>query len=121
MGRVRRFALALLLWQYARRNTTLVRVLAFALAAFGLGPSVLPPKAIAQANPATQAPAKYPEIALAFVPERGRLGHGGASGERNKVQVDIPIQLSGPNPDLLYWQIAAITITPEGGEPWSCR
>jgi len=111
-------AIALLLWQYATRHTTLVRASAFGLFAIGTIPSFLPPKPITPG--AAPAPTKYPEITAGFASER-RPTPEGFAGMQDKVQVDLPIQLSGRDRNLLDWNLAAVRITPEIGEPWTSQ
>jgi hypothetical protein len=108
---------AIIVWQYGSRRTTVARAVAVALVIFEMGSAILPPKAIAR----TGETPRHPEIRFAFAGDRAPLGPGGASGERNKVPVCIPVQLVGTDRDLLDWHIAAITIVPEQGEPWTER
>ncbi len=113
-------ALALLLWQYARRGTAPARAFVVAAYALNLASSFwstrpIPPAVWERAVPA----ARYPEVAVTFAPARGRLNRLGASGAPNKVQIDIPIELTGRKRDLLRYDIAAVSIQPEHGNAWS--
>jgi hypothetical protein len=58
-------------------------------------------------------------VAAAFFPARGRLNRRDASGAPNKVQIDIPIELTGRKRDLLRYDIAALSMEPEHGVAWS--
>jgi len=110
--------LSLLLWQYARRRTAVVRAVVIALLAWGLISSAWPPRAVARATAAQPPvpPAEYPEIAVVFAPEHGRPNRPGLS---SGIDVFIPIELTGRNRELLLYQLGAVSITPEGGEAWS--
>jgi hypothetical protein len=109
--------LAIILWQYASRRTVVARTAAIAFLLIEFASTALPPKAIAR----TAETPRHPEIRFAFAADRAPLGPAGSSGERDKVQVCIPVELIGRDRDLLDWQIAAITIVPEHGEGWTQR
>jgi hypothetical protein len=112
-------AMALLLWLYARRRTGAARAILAAVLVWGLVESAWAPPAIAWAAQKQPAPAEHPEIAVVFAPQRGGLGMFGASGVKDKVQVDIPIELTGRGRDLLDVEMASVSILPEHGAAWS--
>jgi hypothetical protein len=112
-------AMALLLWLYARRRTGAARAIVAAVLVWGLVESAWAPPAIAWAAQNEAAPAEHPEIAVVFAPQRGGLGMFGASGVKDKVQVDIPIELTGCGRDLLDVEMASVSILPEHGAAWS--
>jgi hypothetical protein len=123
---------ALVLWQYARRQTGAVRAIVAALLVWGVVSSAWPTKAIAFAPPQPPAPPVYPEIAVSYAAERSNLvgskahepttalandsvGTAGASGMLDTVPVAIPIQLTGWKRDLLDVEMAAVRIEPARG------
>jgi hypothetical protein len=112
-------AMALLLWLYACRRTGAARAILAAVLVWALVQSGWPPHAIAWAPPNQLAPAEHPEIALVFAPQRGRLGMAGASNLNDKVQVDIPIELTGRGRDLLDVEMASVSVQPERGAAWT--
>jgi hypothetical protein len=105
--------LALVAWQYARRRTALVRV---AIAGFGVAGLALamwqrPTKAI----PPTP---EHPEFAARFDFQRAPLDRESATGTRNKVQVDLPIEFTGRKREQVEWDLASLCFVPEGGPEW---
>ena len=112
-------AMALLLWLYAHRRTGAARAILAAVLVWGLVESAWPPPAIAWAAQKQPAPAEHPEIAVVFAPQRGGLGMFGASGVKDKVQVDIPIELTGRGRDLLDVEMASVSVQPERGAAWT--
>jgi hypothetical protein len=113
-------ALALVLWQYARRRTAHARAIVLAAYALNLASTIWSARPILPAVWESNVPdARYPDVAVAFAPARGRLSRLGASGAPNKVQIDIPIELTGRKRDLLRYDIAAVRIQPAQGSAWS--
>jgi hypothetical protein len=112
-------ATALLLWLYARRRTGAARAILAAVLVWALLQSAWPPPAIARAPRNEAAPPEHSEIAVVFAPQRGGLGMTGASGLIDKVQVDIPIELTGRDRDLLDVEMASVSVQPERGAAWS--
>ncbi len=56
---------------------------------------------------------------MVYKPERGRLDHSRAPGARDKVRVDIPIDVMGRNRDLLDVYLVAVRADTERGAPWT--
>jgi hypothetical protein len=111
--------MALLLWLYARRRTTVARAIVLAALAWSLVDTAWPPSAIAWASQKQLAPAEYPEVAVVFAPEHGHLGMAGATSLKGKVQVDIPIAWTGRNRDLLDAEMASVSVSPERSAAWT--
>jgi hypothetical protein len=105
---------AVLLWQYARRQTAVARgaLLLFAAAAFA---SIALPRGASAPPPY---PDRYPDIAVRFDALRGRMGSRGVSGIPNRVQLDLPLELAGWSPDLLRSDLAYVALEPERGAVW---
>jgi hypothetical protein len=115
-------ALALLLWQYARRRTAYSRAVVLAAYALNLASTIWSARPIPPAVwESVVADTRYPEVAVTFYPGRARLNRRYASGAPNKVQIDIPIELTGRKRDLLRYDVAALSIEPEHGDAWSSR
>jgi hypothetical protein len=112
-------AMALLLWLYARRRTGAARAIVAAVVVWALVQSAWPPRAVAWAAQKQPAPAEHAEIAVVFAPQRGGLVMAGGSWANDKVQVDIPIELTGRSRDLLDVEMASVSILPEHGAVWS--
>jgi hypothetical protein len=94
--------LALLVWQYAQRRTTLVRSIAAAFALWMLLPSpFLVPRA---SRPASH------DVGILFDAARDRLDWRDASGIRGRVQIDLPIELTGRERDQLDASLTDITV-----------
>jgi hypothetical protein len=107
--------IALLLWQYARRQTGLARAILLAVVAWlFLADTAWPPRLIAWAP--QQQPVEYPDVAVVFAPQRSRANVG---VRENVLQVDIPIELTGRNRDLLDSEMASVSVEPAHGAAWS--
>jgi hypothetical protein len=109
--------LILVLWQYARRATLAVRAIVIAVFTWGLLSSAWPPGAIAQTG--QKWAAGHPEIAVLFAPQTARLGSAGWAGAQDRIQINIPIELSGRSRELLEYELAEIHFTPKSGKSWS--
>lgn len=112
-------ALALVLWQYARRRTAHARAIVLAAYALNLASTFwsarpIPPAVWERAVADT----RYPEVAVAFAPARARLNRRGESGVPNKFQIDIPIELTSRERDQLRYDIAALSMVSEHGSTW---
>jgi hypothetical protein len=108
----------LLLWQYGRRQTVVVRTVAIVAFVCGMAPSAgLSRLTPLTANEQPRASlARYPEISVTYAPERGPRRHDRCS---DLVQLDIPIALNGRSRDLLECGLARIRITPTQGVDWT--
>jgi hypothetical protein len=106
--------LALVGWQYARRRTIAVRAIAAVAAAWALLPF---PSASALALKEPSA-AGHREISVTFAPDRGALPPDGRWDERSKVQVDVPIDVAGQDPELLECGLVSVDVIPQDGAPW---
>ena len=110
--------LALLLWQYARRQTAVVRAIAIAIYACCVLLPAWPSKPIAASNAQAQ-PARFPEVSVFFARSRGALRPAELSGTPDQIQVDIPIELSGRRRELLECELASIRLAAENGDAWA--
>lgn len=109
--------LALLLWQYARRQTAVSRAGVAALVVYALAP-LLWPVSMPLAAPQQD---RYREIRVSFAPNRGLLTSGGFFPRRSQVEIDIPIEFTGRNREFLNPELAFAVLTPSEGEPWKTR
>ena len=107
--------IALLLWQFSRRQTGVARAVVLAIVAWLLvDGTAWPPRLIAWAP--QQQPVDYPEVAVVFAPQRDKANVGVRD---NVLQVDIPIELTGRNRDLLDAEMASVSVEPAHGAAWS--
>lgn len=98
-------------WQYVRRQTSIGRLWGVLLIAWALGATVWPAGA---ARPSL--PDKFPEIAIQFAANRGRIGNS-IYPRQGKTEIDIPIEVAGRSPELLDTELASVTIDPAQGPP----
>jgi hypothetical protein len=110
--------LALLLWQYARRQTAIVRAIAIAIYACCVLLPAWPSKPIPPSTAQAQ-PSEFPDVSVFFAPSRGALRQAELSGTPDQIQVDIPIELSGRSRELLACELASIRLAPERGDTWA--
>jgi hypothetical protein len=106
--------LVLLGWHYACRRTPTVRAIAAALAALWLL-SVPAANTLALKAPSSTG---FPEVSVVFAPDRGRFVPNPAEAGRSDLQVDVPVDVAGRDPELLGCQLESIEITPLHGAPW---
>jgi hypothetical protein len=106
--------LALVGWQYARRRTIAVRAIGAVAAAWVL----LPFPSAGRLSLKDRSATGNPEISVAFAPDRGTLAPNGRWDERSKVQVDVPIDVVGQDPELLECGLASVDVIPQYGALW---
>ena len=106
--------LALVGWQYARRRTIAVRTIAAVAAAWVL----LPFPSASVLSLKEPSAAASPDVLVAFAPDRGALASNGRWDERSKVQVDVPVDVAGQDPELLECELASVDIIPQHSAPW---
>jgi hypothetical protein len=108
---------ALMLWQYTRRQTAAART-AVILLVVGLLADAAWPGSIVSAF-GRRPSDRHPEVAVVFAPARTPHRPGIDPRTKNKVQVDLPIELTGQDRDLLDLELASISFEPEHGAPWT--
>ncbi len=106
--------LALVGWQYARRWTVPVR----AIAAVAVVWSLLPFPSAGRLSLKDRSATGNPEISVAFAPDRSALPPNGRWHERSKAQVDVPVDVACPDPELLECELASVDVIPQHGQPW---
>ncbi|HEY3823241.1 MAG TPA: hypothetical protein VGL82_01730 [Bryobacteraceae bacterium] len=114
-------AVVLLVWQYAQRRTAVARAIVVAAYLCSLASATWSSRPISPAVwEKTVVPEdRYPGVAVAFAQTRGRLSRHETYGVPNKVQVDIPVDLTGRRRDLLRYSLAAISMDTGHGEAWN--
>jgi hypothetical protein len=110
--------ISLLVWQYFRRQTFMVRGIEIIACVCGLAPSHCNSAntALITSQQPSASFTRYPEVSVAFAPERG---YRSKNGFRDKVQIDIPFEIKGRNRDLLNCELAAIRVAPAQGKIWT--
>ncbi len=109
---------ALLVWQYARRQTAAARTVV-ALVCAGLFVSSGWPSQAQDPAPAPVS-AAHPEIAVVFAPERGRFVPDYPSAvPDDRVHVEIPIRVAGRDRDLVDLRMGSVSMQSSRGDPWS--
>jgi hypothetical protein len=104
----------LLLWIYASRRIAIARGLVIGGAALVFLSSLSTSRAVTRLAPIAD---RHREIAVAFAPQRGTAGI--PPTDAGKVQIDLPVEFSGRDRDLLDWAVVQTSITtPAGGAPW---
>jgi hypothetical protein len=108
-------SIGLLLLQYARRRTQLARSIIGAFAAWSLIPVVWPNVEIAETG--TVPP---PAVEARFVPGRQPLDWRDGSGAMDRVEVSLPVELTGRERELLQWVLVDLRIE-SSGHAWHPR
>jgi hypothetical protein len=103
--------IALLLWQYARRRTWLVRGVA---AAAYLSTLIAPASSISEIG------APHPEIGIRFAPEVRLNAPFGSGRQRNVVEVAIPITVTGRERNLVESTLITARVQ-SGSFQWQTR
>ena len=108
---------ALLIWQYAQRRTQVVRCLAAPVFVLLAVPAVWPDSKIPVAGKAPQ-----PDIEIRFDSSRQRLADGPWWPEvmRDRVEVNLPIELTGRERDLLNGALVDLRVN-DRGQIWHPR
>jgi len=106
----------LVLWQYARRQTSVARAIIVSAFLCSIGFSAWISRAVPPAvwEKAAFSDARNPELTVAFDRGRPGLAFRGNFNVPGKVLISVPIRFSGRHPDLFSYTLAAASI--DGGQ-----